>query len=210
MAIVQLQFYPQAIVGLLNKSWDWDTDVVKATLHTSTYTPAAGNVFFSDATNELAGTNGYTVGGKTLGSRSTTAVAANSWAQVWAGTTAYNVGELRRPTAGNGFVYRVAVAGTSSGSAPTWPTVIGQTVADGGVTWTCVGRNVVQLVGPALNWASPFDATFRHIVFWVDTAGASTTDPLIGYGTYSVDQVGGGGAFDFTPDAAGYFAIPVP
>jgi hypothetical protein len=37
----------------------------------------------------------------------------------------------------NGFVYKCTVAGTSGGAEPAWPTTIGGTVADGGVTWTC-------------------------------------------------------------------------
>ena len=68
----------------------------------------------------------------------------------WAATTAYNAtfdpsnrtesGQKRvlvQPTTNNGYIYQCTTAGTSGGSEPTWPTTIGNTVADGTVTWTC-------------------------------------------------------------------------
>lgn len=52
---------------------DWVTgDTLKCGLTTSSYTINAaggGNTFYSDITNELTTTGGYTVGGVTLGSR---------------------------------------------------------------------------------------------------------------------------------------------
>lgn len=59
----------------------------------------------------------------------------------WAGTTAYTLGNMLEPTTPNTFVYRCTTAGTSDGSEPTWPTgAIGDTVADGTVVWTLVGK----------------------------------------------------------------------
>jgi hypothetical protein len=54
-------------------------------------------------------------------------------------TTAYVIGDRRIPTTANGFFYEVVVAGTSAGSAPTWPTVIDDQVLDGTVVWKCAG-----------------------------------------------------------------------
>lgn len=210
MSIQQLRLYPMAMAKVWDGEIDWAGATVKATLHTSTYAPADTDDYFNDATNELATALGYTVGGLTVGSRSIDRVVANSWAQVHAVSTAYNLGEIRRPSSGNGFVYRVSVAGTSSGSAPTWPTTIGVDVVDGTVTWTCVGTSVVRLLGAALQWAAPFSATFRRVVFWVDTGGASSTDPLIGYVSYASDQTGGDGTFDLTPDGGSWFNLPMP
>jgi|SRR5215207_9795697 len=47
-------------------SIDYDTDVFKISLHTSTYAPDQdAHDFFNDATNEVAATGGYTAGGAT-------------------------------------------------------------------------------------------------------------------------------------------------
>lgn len=55
----------------------------------------------------------------------------------WAASTAYALGDVVRPTTRNGFVYEVTAAGTSSGTEPvSWPTTPGNTVVDGGVTFT--------------------------------------------------------------------------
>lgn len=57
---------------------------------------------------------------------------------VWVSGTNYAMGDFRRPTVPNGFRYEVtADAGSAAGVEPTWPTTIGVTVVDGGITWTC-------------------------------------------------------------------------
>src|SRR5262245_43428636 len=56
----------------------------------------------------------------------------------WAAATGYALGAVRRPTVPNGFQYRVTTAGTSAGAQPVWPLVLGGTVVDNTVTWTCV------------------------------------------------------------------------
>ena len=59
----------------------------------------------------------------------------------WTTLTAYNVTDVVHPVAPNGFQYRCSVAGTTAAGEPTWPTVLGATVVDGGVTWVCVCMN---------------------------------------------------------------------
>lgn len=53
-------------------------------------------------------------------------------------TTAYVVGDVVVPATPNDHWYMATVAGTSAGSAPTWPTN-GSTVTDGTVTWQDMG-----------------------------------------------------------------------
>lgn len=61
----------------------------------------------------------------------------------WTASTTYAIGDQVVPRATpNGFYFKATAitTGTSAGSEPTWPTTIGTTVVDGGVTWTCWGN----------------------------------------------------------------------
>jgi hypothetical protein len=49
------------------------------------------------------------------------------------------IGAVVKPTTENAIWYECIDAGTSAGSAPTWPTTIGATVTDGGVIWEAKG-----------------------------------------------------------------------
>lgn len=63
--------------------------------------------------------------------------------RTWATLTTYAIGDQVVPLASpNGFYFRATAitTGTSGASEPTWPTTIGQTVVDSGVTWTCWGQ----------------------------------------------------------------------
>ena len=55
----------------------------------------------------------------------------------WKPSTGYTEGFYVYPTIPNGFAYFATVGGTSGGTEPVWPTVIGNTVEDGEVTWRC-------------------------------------------------------------------------
>lgn len=55
---------------------------------------------------------------------------------IWTATTAKSVGDTVTPTTPNGRCYRCTTAGTTGGSAPTFPTTVGGTVTDGTVVWT--------------------------------------------------------------------------
>ena len=60
-------------------------------------------------------------------------------ADAWAATTAYVVENLVKRLTGSGiFWFKATVAGTSAGTEPTWPTVLGNTVVDGTVTWKAI------------------------------------------------------------------------
>lgn len=71
-------WYGNALLKALNKEIDWDTDVIKVALVTSTYSPNQDtHAYFSDVTNEAAGT-GYTAGGATLASKTITYTGATN------------------------------------------------------------------------------------------------------------------------------------
>ena len=57
----------------------------------------------------------------------------------WVMSTTYAEGDVVRPSTETSLYYTCTVAGTSNSTEPTWPTTIGTTVVDGGVTWTCSG-----------------------------------------------------------------------
>lgn len=60
----------------------------------------------------------------------------------WVSGATHVLGDFVVPTIPNstGFYYvATAVSGASGGSEPAWPTTVGATVVDGGVTWTCTG-----------------------------------------------------------------------
>ena len=60
----------------------------------------------------------------------------------WTASRAYALGDYVRPVTNNGFIYEATVAGTAGGSEPTWPTTEGNTVVNGGVTFTCRKRSL--------------------------------------------------------------------
>lgn len=191
-----MQWYRQAMTRMVNKEIDFNSDSLKWTLHTNAYVPNADtHANVSDLTNELATGGGYTVGGITLTTPTQAYTAANSWTVQRANTTAYNVGDVVRPAAANGFLYLASVAGTSGSSVPTFPTVIGTTVVDGGVTWECIGRGIVVLDGDDPSWPLFTAGPCRILVLSDRQTGVAATSPLIGYLDFGVDKTGGGGAF---------------
>lgn len=202
-----MKLYRSAPLRFLNKQIDWDSDALVWTLHTSTYTPNQDtHAFVSDLTNELSTGGGYTAGttgggGLAIASPSSAYTVANSFSVVRANSTAYALEDVFRPASTNGFLYRVAVAGTSGGAPPTFPTVLGTTVADGTATIECVGTGINIFACTDPTWTAPFTAgPFRYAVLSDRTSGSNATNPLIGYvemttaGT-PADKTGGGGAF---------------
>jgi lambda family phage minor tail protein L len=91
----------------------------------------------------------------------------------WQASTSYAVGAIVRATTtqASGLVFRCTVAGTSASTQPAWPTDIGSTIADGGVTWTAISSVYEELavLGP--------NAIIELFELQLDTTlhGASTT-----------------------------------
>lgn len=189
-------------------NFDFLSDVIKISLHTSSYTPDLdAHVFRSSLTNEVANGNGYTTGGATLGMKAASYVPAAS-AIARANSTAYTLGQLRRPASSNGYVYQVVVAGTSGGSEPTWPTVIGTTVTDGGVTWLCVGRGYIMFDAADPSWANA-TITARYAVIYDDTPATDAAKPLLWLIDFESNVSSTNGTYQITFDAngIGYIAV---
>lgn len=63
----------------------------------------------------------------------------------WLATHDYSVGDVVSPTVPNGFKYEaIADTGSSDAGEPAWPTVLGETIVDDGITWECVLTRCVQ------------------------------------------------------------------
>jgi hypothetical protein len=203
MANLTIKPYGRLALSLANKEADLNSDTLQATLHTSAYTPDLdAHAYVSDLTSELAAGSGYTTGGAAV-TGTIAYVAANSWATARANSTAYAVGDVVRPAAGNGFLYRCAVAGTTGAAAPAYPTVPGTTVVDGGVTWTCEGHGAFTFDTSDPSWAAFSAGPFRYMVISDRTPGTAATQPLIALGDWGADQTGGGGTFTVQVNASG-------
>ena len=105
-------WYGKAMVSMLNKEIDFDSDTVKVALCTSSYTPNQDtHDYFNDVTNEITGT-GYTAGGATLTSKTATytsgtnVLALDCADPTWTGAT---------------FTFRYAVFYVSTGTSSTSP-----------------------------------------------------------------------------------------
>lgn len=104
-------FYNNGKLKLVNGTIDLDTDTLKVSLHTSSYTPNIDtHVFFSDLTNEITGT-GYVAGGATLTTVSLTVDTTNDRVYLDADDTTWVNSTL---TARYAVLYKsTGVAGTS-------------------------------------------------------------------------------------------------
>jgi hypothetical protein len=59
----------------------------------------------------------------------------------WSAGATIAAGTIRKPTVNNARLYRARNAGTTHASTqPTWPTTVGSTVTDNGITWVCTSN----------------------------------------------------------------------
>lgn len=187
----------QAFSGNIN----YASDSIKMALLTASATPNLSTwVHFSDLTNEVSGT-GYTGGGVALGTKTHAITAANSWATAWSATT-WSAGDTVRPSSGNGFLYQTPNGGTSSGSAPAFPTIVGETVTDsGGVIWSNVGYSATVWSSAAAVWTGATFTAQYGVVYDAQT-GTTTTEPLIGIVNLGTGISVTAGTFTFNPHAS--------
>lgn len=204
------KFFPSALAKAFNKEIDWDSDSLFAALLTTAYTYSDTHDYWNDVSaNELAAGSGYTANGVALAGLSIVATAANSWATTWSLTTAIKAGTIVRPTTGNGRLYRAQADGTTAGTEPTWPTTIGSTVVDSGVTWTCIGTYAIGLVCNDPSWTGITFSTVRYVVFYDRTPGTDATRPLIGIIDYGSAQSVSSATFTVDGPATGMLVIGV-
>ncbi len=189
--------------SLLEGRINFATDTIKAML-LSSYTVGSTQdtaQFLSDVVTGGVGVeasgSGYTAGGATLGSKTVTYTAANSWGVQRANSTAYTVGDVVRPASANGYVYRCVVAGTSGGSLPTYTTTIGDDFTDGTVTWVCEGKGalVVDAADPSWTTVNPGTLAGSHVLFYKDTGTASTSPVILFWDLGGTQTASNGGAF---------------
>lgn len=196
--------YGNVISQALSAVINFSSDSIMMALLSSGYTPnLTSHAHWSDVNaSEITGT-GYTAGGVALASKSITVTAANSFATTWSGTAAHVVGDIIRPASGNGFLYLCSTAGTTASSTPTFPTVIGQTVTDGTVVWTCLGESITQLTSVSPTWASAAFSTAYGVIYDSQT-GVAATEPLIALINFGGTQSPSGITFQVTVPSLGW------
>lgn len=142
LGVTHLMFY-RALLGqwngLANSVFDLDTDTIKVSAHTNTWVPNQDtNEFFSDATNEVTGTN-YTAGGATLASVTVTRSS---------GTVTFDAADVVWLQSAGGFstarkfpVYRSTGVGTTSKlfSVVTADADVGNVTGDLTIAWNVSG-----------------------------------------------------------------------
>lgn len=217
MTTVTFHAYAKGIYALGAKLENLTSDALKMAL-LSSYTIGStqstaefvADVITGGVGTEVANGNGYTTGGIALSSTWGPPVAANSWTVTAATTTAYNQGDIVKPSGGNGYLYQAVVAGTSGGSAPTWPTTVGTNVTDGTVTWLNIGTAVTVLGATSPVWTSSAGGfTASHGLVYDSTPGSAATNPVIAYGVLSAPlSPANGGTLTITIPTAGILAVP--
>lgn len=188
---------------------DYLSDTLKVSLRTSSYTLNLDtHETYSDLTNEVSGT-GYSAGGATVGTKTITTTAANSWGVTWAATTAYTAGDVIRPTTGNGKLYVAITSGTSGGSEPTWTTTLyDEQPADGTVTWSCIASSITVVDAADPSWGSGATiSSIRYAVLYNDTP---TDKPLLWVQDFGSDQSVNNGTFTITLPSTGFFHFFAP
>jgi hypothetical protein len=196
--------YSQAFQGKI----EFLTDTVKLALMGSGYTPNLGaDTFWNDIdSNEITGT-GYSAGGAAIASPTITETAANSWGLTWASAHAYVLGDVVKPSGGNGFLYMCVQAGTSGGSAPTFPTVVGETVTDNTVIWANMGVAITVFSSASVSWAGSTITASSAVLYDAQT-GVATTEPLINLQAFAAPESDTAGTFVVAPDATyGWFYL---
>lgn len=108
----------------------------------------------------------------------------NKCANFWRPNEQYAAAEYIRPNTSTGFAYQASAAATSGLREPRWPTVLGATVLDGSVTWTCTaaGANGLNAVTAPTVTSSPLGMTCAAV------AVSESTKVLVTYSAGVLNQ----------------------
>jgi len=98
---------------------------------------------------------------------------------MWHAGHAYGAGTFTVPTVDNNFYYSSS-GGTAGAGEPVWPVVVGGTVVDNDITWTCVGApaylwtytpdmDADDLASQTLFWGDPAITVWRSVYHMLDT-----------------------------------------
>ena len=98
----------------------------------------------------------------------------------WLSGALIKIGRLCAP--GNGYLYEATVEGTTNTAEPTWPTTIGNTVTDGGVTWKCI-----EQIGGPISVSATLDGSGGTVDTTIVTAYLVAT--RFGYTTPAVQPI---------------------
>ena len=117
------------------------------------------------------------------------------------------MGTIVIPTSPNGYLYQAAASTASTGSVqPTWPTVVGETVVDGGVIWTNLGESITEFGSAAVTWSNS-TITAAYGVLYDSTPATQATQPLIALLNFGGNQSSSSGPFTLTPSTYGWFIL---
>lgn len=126
----------------------------------------------------------------------------------WQASTSYAVGAIVRATATqvSGLVFRCTSAGTSASTQPAWPTDIGSTIADGGVTWAAISSVYEELavLGPNAIielFELQLDATLHGAsttYYWHNGVNAAVTGNIVFAGNTYIRLPVEATGFDYT------------
>lgn len=95
----------------------------------------------------------------------------------WAPNVAYPAQSAIVPDVANGFYYVASKGGTSGATEPAFPTTIGNTVTDGGVTWTCAGAILVyKAIQSGVSGGATGTSSIGVVPSFTQTVGGTTTD----------------------------------
>lgn len=101
----------------------------------------------------------------------------------WSGTKTQSVGDMVIPNPPNGHMYQCTQAGTTSASAPSFPTASGATINDGTAIWTEAGTIPPVIKSGTLS----FDGNGKLVAPAADVKGLTITGLADGATTMSFD-----------------------